>query len=188
MPALQSVSGLHRTAPGADSKRMNISSTTLSPVTSTTATSATAQVSSAQSFDPATSGVAGADQTQLSKMGELMSQLQDLENTNPDQAKQVLSNIASQLSDQANTTNDPHMQQLSDKFAQAAQTGDLSGLKPQGGHGHHHHGGGGGASSNDATTAASTISGMTASYTQNGNNPMAEVESIISNALGSASV
>lgn len=168
---------------------MNISSTTLSSVTSTTATSATAPVGSAQSSEPVvTSGAPGTDHTQLSKMGELMSQLQNLENTNPDQAKQVLSTIASQLSDKASSTNDPHLQQLSDKFAQAAKTGDLSGLQPQG-HGHHHHHAqaSGGAASTDATPAASTVSGMTASYAHNGNDPMAEVESIISNALSSVS-
>ncbi|HEX3761988.1 MAG TPA: hypothetical protein VHW23_24980 [Kofleriaceae bacterium] len=166
---------------------MNISSTTLSPVTATNAISATAPVGSAQSSElGGASGAAGTDHAQLSRMGELMSQLQNLESTNPDQAKQVLSNIASQLSDKASSTSDPHLQQLSDKFGQAAQTGDLSGLKPQG-HGHHHHhaAASGGASSSDATAAASTVSGKTASYAQNASDPMAEVESVISNALAS---
>jgi hypothetical protein len=169
---------------------MNISSTTLSSLTSTAATSATAAVGAAQtSAPPAPPPVGGADQTHLSRMGDLMSQLQNLEQTNPDQAKSVLSNIASQLADKASSSNDPHLQELSDKFAQAAQTGDLSGLKPQGHGGHHHHHAqaAGGASSTDAAAAASTASGMTASYAQHGSDPMAQVESIISNALSSVS-
>lgn len=168
---------------------MTLSSITLS---SLTATSATSQVSATQTSPPAgASDTGGTDRTRLSRMGELMSRLQDLENTDPDQAKQVLSNIASKLADKASSSSDPHLQQLADKFAQAAKTGDLSGLKPQGHpHPHHHHdhaSGGGAASSSDATAAAAAVSGKAASYTQNGSDPMAEVESILSDALNGVS-
>ena len=174
---------------------MNISSTTLSSITQATATQATAQVASAQSAPaPDATDAFGADRTHLSKMGELMSKLQDLESSDPDKAKQVLSNIASALADKASAdgSTDPHLQELSDKFAQAAQTGDLSGLKPQGGGHHHHHHteapaqATGGASPADAQNAAAALSPR-ASYQQAGADRMAEIESVISNALGSIS-
>jgi hypothetical protein len=174
---------------------MNISATTLSSITQATATQATAQVAPAQSAPVANATDAfGADRTHLSKMGELMSKLQDLESSDPDQAKQVLSNIASALADKAsaNGNADPHLQELSDKFAQAAKTGDLSGLKPQGGHHHHHapesaQAASGGASPADAQNAAAALSPRTASYQHAGADRMAEIESVISNALGSIS-
>jgi hypothetical protein len=173
---------------------MNISATTLSSITQATATQATAQVAPAQSAPVAdATGAFGADRTHLSKMGELMSKLQDLESSDPNKAKQVLSNIASALADKASADGnaDPQLQALSDKFAQAAQTGDLSGLKPQGGHHHHHHAPesaqapSGGASPADAQNAAAALSPRTASYQHAGADRMAEIESVISNALGS---
>ena len=72
------------------------------------------------------------------------------------------------------------MSQLAAKFTQASQTGDLSALQPpNGGHGHHHHHGGGGGSAASATTQASA-------YDQS-SDPMSQIESVISNALSSAS-
>jgi hypothetical protein len=159
---------------------MNVSSIQSSP-----AMLATSSVTSTQSA-PAAGGSGSAGGSKLSKMGSLMSQLQSLEQSDPDKAKTVLSNIASQLTDKANATGDAHIKELADKFTQAAQTGDLSSLKPQapaqgaagaqaGGHhhgGHHHHAGGG----SDASKASS--------YTQTDADPMQQVESIISSAIG----
>jgi len=82
----------------------------------------------------------------VSKYGQLMSQLQNLEQSDPAKAKQVLGEIASKLSDaakQAGGDRGKMMSALADKFQQAAQTGDLSGLKPPASgapHGGHHHG------------------------------------------------
>lgn len=136
---------------------MNISSiSSVTPTTSIAPTSAT--VSSATS-DPTDDGAAAS--TQLSTMGQLMSQLQSLQQSDPDQAKTVLAKIGSDLQ----ATNPD----LASKFTQASQTGDLSALQPKGGHhgGHHHHG--------SASTQA-------ASYDQSAD-PMAQIESVISSAL-----
>jgi hypothetical protein len=185
---------------------MNISATTtsLSQLSSLQATSAVSPVSSTidSASTQALDSTTGSDQTQFSKMGELMSQLQNLETTDPTKAKQVLTSIASSLTDQANSSSDPHLQALADKFTQAANTGDLSALKPTGGGGaHHHHRAGGpppatdatdttdATDAIDATTAATTgaasatsAASKAASYNQT-NNPFSQVESIISNAL-----
>ncbi len=157
---------------------MSITATSLSSVVPTTVTSPLSVVSSAStsstgSTDP-TSAAAGT--TSLSQMGQVMTQLQSLEQTDPAQAKSVLATIGSNLKAQAGSN--PMMSQLADKFTQASQTGDLSGLQPpKGGHGggHHHHHGGGGGSGASATTQA-------ASYDQS-SDPMAQIESVISSAL-----
>ncbi len=158
----------------------------ISSVSSTTPTSPLSNVSaisgSLAASDP--SAVTGTDTTKLSKMGDLMSQLQGLESSDPAKAKQVLSQIATTL--KAQSGSDPKLASVAAKFDQAAQTGDLSVLQPNksGGHhgGHHHHGGGGAPPSDpSATPSTATTSGKVASY--QGSDPMAEVESAISSAL-----
>lgn len=183
----------------------------LTPLTSTSSTSATSAISAtdlASSTDATDSVSGGSDQTNLSKMGQLFSKLQNLESTDPSKAKQVLSSIADSLSAKASEggNTDSHLQELADKFKQAASTGDLSGLKPPSGHGHGHgHGHRAEAppptsstdnsssstdsSSSDSTTsAASATTSAATRYRQHGDNPFAQVESIISNALSSANV
>jgi len=173
---------------------MNISSTTA--VSSLSSTSAARKVGTATDtsslFDVAEPS-RGSDKTKLSKLGELMSKLQDLESSDPAKAKQVLTSIASALTEKANAagSNDPHLQELADKFTEAAKTGDLSGLKPKGG-AHHHRPEGPpptpapSATSDAAAKAATTASRKTASYTQS-DNPLAQLESVISDALSGAS-
>ncbi len=157
---------------------MNISATGL--ISSLTPTAPTSSVTSAQTTANTASPLGGADSTQLSTMGQLMSKLQSLESSDPTKAKQVLTSIATALTNQANSsgTTDPHLKELANKFTQAASTGDLSALKPQSTGHHHHHAAQ--AASTDASTAA------TASYTQSGSDPMSQVESIISTALSGA--
>jgi len=169
---------------------MNISSTTgISSLASVSSTSAARNVNSTTD-NPATTEVgestSGSDKTKLSKLGELMSKLQDLEGSDPAKAKQVLTSIASALTEKANSSDnsDPHLQELADKFTEAAKTGDLSALKPTGGK-HHHRPEGPPPPpppSGDATTAAATAS-KTASYTQRAANPAEQLASIISQAL-----
>jgi hypothetical protein len=161
---------------------MNVSS-----VTSTAQTQTVSMLPSPSSTsDSCSASDAASSTTSISKMGDLMKQLQSLETSDPDKAKAVMTTIASQLTDKANATGDSHMKALADKFTQAAQTGDMSSLQaPQGqgaqsaqgahhgGH-HHHHGGGGGSDQSKAQ-----------SYTSTDQDPMEQVESIISGALGS---
>jgi len=157
----------------------------VSSIQSSTATLATNAVTtlvppsdgSASSTEPAVS-------TSFSKMGDLMKQLQSLETSDPAKAKAVMTNIASQLTDKANATGDSRMKALADKFTQAAQTGDVSSLQPQGGaqgaqggghHGGHHHHHGGGSGGSDQSKAQT--------YTSTDPNPMEDVESIMASAL-----
>jgi len=107
------------------------------------------------SIPPAGSGPAAT--TTISTPGELFSKLQQLQEKDPAQFKQVMSSLASDLRSEAAKTDGPQsafMTKLADRFDQAAQSGNLSAAKPdeaqgaQGahkhhGHGHHHHGGGG---------------------------------------------
>ncbi len=142
---------------------MSISS--VSSLTPTSTTSPIASVQSSSSTDPTDSGTSVAASTNLSTMGQLMSQLQSLQETDPAKAKTALAQIGSDLS----STNPA----LASKFTQASQTGDLSSVQPKGagGHHHHHHGGGGGSPSTQASA-----------YDQS-SDPMAEIESVISSAL-----
>jgi len=180
---------------------MTISPTSLSSVSPVTAAS---PISRTQDPETTTSGApasSAASHTRLSKLGDLMSKLQDLETSDPAKAKQVLTSIASALSDKASTSGDPHLTELADKFTEAAKTGDLSGLTPNGppagarGHGGHHghpHGPpppDGAASSTSPTTDASAASesSWTARYANGASNPLGQLVSIISTALSSVS-
>jgi len=160
----------------------------VSSIQSSTATLATNAVTTlVPPTDGSVSSSEPAVSTSFSKMGDLMKQLQSLETSDPDKAKAVMTSIASQLTDKANATGDSRMKALADKFTQAAQTGDVSSLQPQGGAqgaqgaqgghhgGHHHHHGGGGGGGSDASKAQT--------YTSTDPNPMEDVESIMASAL-----
>jgi hypothetical protein len=82
----------------------------------------------------------------VSPRAQLLAKLQDLEQSDPAQAKQVLSDMATKLRDQAGQATGEDASRLTamaDKLQKAADTGDLSGLGPsKGAHHGHHHGGG----------------------------------------------
>jgi hypothetical protein len=85
----------------------------------------------------------GTGSTRVSAFAQILSQLQSLQQTDPTKLKTVLSDIAKQLQVTAQQDGGSQGQSLSNlaaKFQQAAQTGDLSSLKPT--HHHHHHGAG----------------------------------------------
>ena len=93
-----------------------------------------------------TGATASATQTSISREGGLFGQLSSLAQSNPTEFKQVAGEIADKLkaeAGQATGNQATFLGNLADKFSQAAQTGDLSALKPQGAggqhHGHHHH-------------------------------------------------
>lgn len=85
----------------------------------------------------------------ISKPGQLFSKLKNLETSDPDQFKQVMTDVSNSLKVTAqqdgSTPDGQALSALADKFAQAASSGNLSPLQPaQGHHGHHgHHGHGG---------------------------------------------
>jgi hypothetical protein len=92
----------------------------------------------------------------ISRPGQLFSQLSSLAQSNPDQFKSVTADIAQKLKDAASSASGSHadfLDKIADRFQAASQSGNVSDLAPpQGGraHGHRHHGGhhhgGGGAS------------------------------------------
>jgi hypothetical protein len=139
----------------------------ISSITGTSGTSATSSIQfqpsiQASSTDAPPSG----DTTAMSGIAQFMSKLSSLEQSNPDQAKQVLSTIASKLNDAAGSaTGDQaaHLKDLAAKFTQAADTGDLSGIQPpQGGGGHHHHHHAKPAAAPDDSSTSSDTSGASA--------------------------
>jgi hypothetical protein len=96
-------------------------------------------------------GVTGQDSVQVSKTAEFFQQLRQLETQNPAEFKKELSDIAGKLKTAAQQESDPSqssfLNNLADRFQKAADTGDLSALKPpqanqaaSGHNGHHHHG------------------------------------------------
>ena len=87
-----------------------------------------------------------ASSSQVSGPGRWMSELQNLEKSDPDKFKQVTSEIAEKLRREASGatgTQATFLNKLADRFDQASQSGDMSSLQPPSGvsghHGHHHH-------------------------------------------------
>jgi len=75
----------------------------------------------------------GSETTGVSKMADLMSQLKSLEDSDPDKFKKVMSTIAEQLEKQAGSSDDGKagfLEDMASRFKEAAESGDLSVLKP----------------------------------------------------------
>jgi hypothetical protein len=154
----------------------------ISSISSLASTSAVSSVQfQAASQVAGTDSTSGGDTTAMSSIGKFMTKLSALEQSDPAQAKQVLSTIASKLNDAASTaTGDQatHLKDLAAKFSTAADTGDLSGIQPpQGGgqHHHHHHHAAAASSSSDPSTSDSSGSpgatAMTEQYKQHAAKP-----------------
>jgi hypothetical protein len=91
-----------------------------------------------------------ADNSQLSPFAQLMSTLQQLQQTDPTKYQQVTQQIATNLQSaaqtaqsQGNTTAANQLNQLSTDFTTASKTGQLPNIQDlaqaMGSHGHHHH-------------------------------------------------
>jgi len=75
----------------------------------------------------------GSETTGVSKMADLMSQLQSLQDSDPEQFQKVMSAIAEQLQKEAGSSDGARaafLTGMASKFTEAAQSGDLSVLKP----------------------------------------------------------
>ena len=74
------------------------------------------------------------DRVDFSQLAQLFKELQKLQNTDPAEFKKALTDAAKKLKDAAGQQSDPtaagFLTNLADKFQQAADTGDLSVLKP----------------------------------------------------------
>jgi len=96
---------------------------------------------------------------QISKPGQVLSKLQSLAQTDPAKFKQLLTDAADKLRADAQREQggaSKALTALADKFQQAADTGDVSGLKPGGHHGHHGHKQDGDSPSKSALPSGST--------------------------------
>ena len=95
----------------------------------------------------ASSGSVPTDSSAISSFANLMSELQQLQQNDPTKFKAVMADIASTLKTDAQNATGSHasaLNNLAAKFDQAAQTGQMPNLQPQGqqgagGHHHHHH-------------------------------------------------
>jgi hypothetical protein len=111
------------------------------------------------------------DSGQLSPFAQLMSELQQLQQSNPTEYKQVTQQIATNLQNAAqtattdgNTSAATQLNTLATDFTNASQSGQLPNVSDLaqaiggGGHHHHHHHGGSSSSSTDSSSSSSTTS------------------------------
>ena len=131
------------------------------------------------------------DNSQLSPFAQLMSTLQQLQQSDPAKYQQVTQQIATNLQSAAqtaqadgNTAAASQLSQLSTDFTNASQSGQLPNIQDLaqsvGGGGHHHHHHGHAASSSDSTSLLSAF--QTTGSQSESLNPMG----IIMNTLSSA--
>ncbi len=120
------------------------------------------------------------DSSQLSPLGQVLSTLQQLQQSNPTEYKQVTQQIATNLTSAAqtaqsdgNTTAANQLTQLASDFTNASTSGQLPNIQDLaqavgGGHHHHHH----------ADPSSSTSGGSTSQ------NPLSIIASTLSSAEG----
>lgn len=118
--------------------------------------------------------------TELSRLGELMSRLQDLAEAHPTRARDVLAAVATALGERARRASDLRLQVLAETFSHAARTGDLSALEPSGpptaGYPPS-------VAEPALYTTSATQSGRIARYAQGAGDPTAELVPILERAL-----
>lgn len=122
----------------------------------------------------------------LSPFAQVLSQLQQLQQTDPTKLKSVLGSIATELdaaAQQAGPNGGQGLSDLANRFQQAAQTGDVSGLQPHRHHHGHHHGG---AAAYQQTSDQSSLLGAP-SGNVDAYDPRAQALDIIESVLGAAS-
>lgn len=146
---------------------------------------ATSGSQSGISFSPQTS-----DNGQLSPLGQVLSTLQQLQQSNPTEYKQVTQQIATNLTTAAqtaqsagNTTEANQLTHLAGDFTNASTSGQLPNIQDLaqavgGGHHHHHHSG------SAAATPANSSSTSTNQTQSDALNPL----NIINNTLTNAGV
>ncbi len=150
-----------------------------------------------------------ADVNQLSPFAELLSTLQQLQQSNPTQYSQITQQIASNLTTAAttaqsngNTTAATTLNQLATDFTNASQNNtlpniqDLAQAAHHGHHGHHCHAGSGGTDSTNPSSGSSTsstgsdlLSQLISSYQATaGVNQSVDPMAIITSTLASAGI
>jgi hypothetical protein len=165
-------------------------------VTTGTAGNSTSGVTSSAVGQPSDSG-------QLSPLAQLMSTLQQLQQSDPSKYKQVTQEIATNLQSAAksatsegNTTAASQLNQLANDFTTASQSGQLPNIQDLaqavgGGHHHHHHGGASSAdadSNSTSSTSSGSSSNSTSSSTSNSSQTLSQyIASLQSSGSGSQS-
>jgi hypothetical protein len=107
------------------------------------------------------------DSTQLSPLAQILTTLQQLQQSNPAEYKQVTAQIATNLTSAAataqaegNTTAATQLNQLATDFTNASQSGQLPNIQDLaqavGGHHHHHHHAQAAASDSDTSSSSSS--------------------------------
>ena len=128
-----------------------------------------------------TDDVAGVS-VDISKPGQLFSQLSSLATSDPDKFKTVTADIAQKLKDAAGSKTGKQadfLNQLADKFSAASQSGSASDLPAPRAHGHH----GGHHHHAQAANGASSSTGQSGSATGGPGDLFQSIDSIISGAL-----
>ncbi len=147
------------------------SATTASSLVSTTSSSSSS-ASAASSLNTGSLGIQGdGDGKSFSKGAEMMQKLSDLQSSDPEKFKEVARNISDKLTEAAKNSTDSKAASLyttmAEKFASAAQSGDMSSLTPP-----------------EAPAAAGAQGQAAMKYAQaSGTNPMETLDSVISGAL-----
>jgi len=121
----------------------------------------------------------------VSPLAQALSELQQLGATDPARLKTVLSDVADKLQaagEQEGGTTGQVLSSLAGKVRQAAQTGDLSSLRPSAAHHHHHHHHGAAAyqQASAVTAAPATQPGATG----DGSQPTDVLNDVVAAALG----
>jgi hypothetical protein len=141
------------------------------------------------------------ENSQLSPFAQLMSTLQQLQQTNPAEYKQVTAQIAANLQTAAqtattegNSSQATQLSQLANDFTSASQSGQLPNMQDLaqaigGGHHHHHSHAASSSSDSTSTSTSSQLSQLLAAFQSNSaqndaTNPLA----IITNTLSSAGI
>jgi hypothetical protein len=149
---------------------------------STSPSSPGSTTSNANNTNAASLLQAQADNGGLSPFAQMMSTLQQLQQSNPAEYQQVTKQIATNLQSAAqtaqadgNTSQANELNKLATDFSNASQNNQLPNIQDLasaigGHHHHHHHGGGGGASSSSSSDASSSDSSSSSTA-----NPLAQI-------------
>jgi hypothetical protein len=154
-----------------------------------------------QSSTGTSSVAAQSENGQLSTFAQLMSTLQQLQQSNPAEYQQVTQQIAANLQTAAqtattdgNSTQASQLSQLATDFTTASQSGQLPNVQDLaqaiGGGGHHHHHSHAASSATDSdSTSSQTVSPQLAAFQANSSlNESLDPMSIIMNTLSSAGI
>lgn len=169
----------------------NNSSTYIQSLLGNQQSSSTSSANS-NSIDPTSLLIPQDGRAQLSPFAQVLSALQQLQQSNPTQYQQVTSQIATNLQNAAstatangNTTKATELNQLAADFNNASQNNTLPNVQDltramHGGHGHHHH------HTVDSSPASFNSSSATSNTTSTNTNDLSQLLSaFLSNSTGS---